>query len=145
MEKPSNFQSWKSQVYNSLENLFILYLIVQYCSVNIPNVSEKVFKYLDDRGFINNQKVILYEKSVMEKIENFEKVKYECTEKYKKTLKENPEKLICGKYLLESLRKYVNNTFDSNIHEVEFKKYMIENFDLTVLDFMKNKIEKICD
>lgn len=140
-----DFQSWKSQAYNSLENLFILYLIVQYCSVNIPNVSEKVFKYLDDRGFINNQKVFLYEKSVMEKIENFEEVKYECIEKYKKVLKENPEKLICGKYLLESLRKYVNKTFDSNIHEEEFKKYMIENFDLKVLDFMKNKIGKICD
>lgn len=140
-----NFQSWKSQVYNCLENLFILYLIVQYCSLNIPNVSEKVFKYLDGQGLINNQKIILYEKNVRENVISFEEVKYECIEKYKKVLKENPEKLICGKYLLESLRKYVNKTFDSNIHEEEFKKYMIENFDLKVLDFMKNKIGKICD
>lgn len=51
-----DFQSWKRQVYNSLENLFILYLIVQYCSLNIPNVSDKVFKYLDNHGFIDNQK-----------------------------------------------------------------------------------------
>lgn len=140
-----DFQLWKRQVYNSLENLFILYLIVQYCSLNIPNVSDKVFKYLDNHGFIDNQKIISYEDNVRENVENFEEVKQECIEKYKTTLKENPEKLICGKYLLDSLRTYVNKTFDSDIHEKTFKKYMIENFDLTVLDFMKNKIVKICD
>lgn len=139
-----DFQSWKRKVYNSLENLFILYFIVQYCSLNIPNVSDKVFKYLDDYGLIDNQKIISYEENVRKNVDNFEEVKQECIEKYKTTLKENPEKLICGKYLLDSLRRYVNKIFTSKIKEETFKNYMIESFDLEVLDFLKNRIRSIC-
>lgn len=139
-----DFQSWKRQVYNSLENLFILYLIVQYCSVSIPNVSDKVYKYLDDYGLINNQRIILYEQTVKKCVKNFEEIKSECVDKYKIVLNDNPEKLICGKYLLDSLRRYVNKIFASKIKEETFKNYMIESFDLEVLDFLKNRIRSIC-
>lgn len=52
-------------------------------------------------------------------------------------------RLVCGKYLLASLSKYLRNKANVNFKEDDFTYFLVSFFDIKTLDFVKDRILRV--
>ena len=137
-----NFKNWKEKIVSQSAKLFLCYCYIQKYHPTIENVSRSSFLFLDDKtGF---EKEGSYQKYWDNEIavldvnpqENIDKIDII----YKSINGNDYFNLICGKFLLDSLCAYLRNLFKETFNKEEFKWHLINHFDISKLDYVKNAI-----
>ncbi len=141
IEKVS-FNSWKERIVSESSKLFLCYCFIQKFYPQKENVSRAPFLFLDEKtGFEKNNAYQKYWNEEILVLDSDAKNKInEIDETYKSIHGSNYFNLICGKFLLDSLCAYLRNLFKASYNKEDFKWHLINHFDITKLDYVKNVI-----
>lgn len=156
-----DYSKWRNRIVNESKDLFLIYCFIEKyknkygykyngdnSKLSIKTVSRGAFPFLDVKtGFKSNSNELenLY-KEVKEalEIEN-PKMNLDCELKviqqaYELNNGKDYYHLICGKFLLESLRKYLHDICNRKLDLQNFKWHLVLNFEINKLDYIKEKI-----
>lgn len=156
-----DYSTWRSRIVEESKDLFLIYCFIEKyknkygykyngdnSKLSIKTVSRGAFPFLDVKtGFKSNSNELenLY-KEVKEalEIEN-PKMNLDCELKviqqaYELNNGKDYYHLICGKFLLESLRKYLHDICNRKLDLQNFKWHLVLNFEVNKLDYIKEKI-----
>ncbi len=138
------FDNWRHNFCSTMVPLFILFALVKKHSPTTPNVGVAIKSFLDDNGDLIVESMSKYRSETSNKIESIDSIETEIKEKIDKNFIGDTEEknlsIICGKFQIESLCRYLKCQCGRNISRDYLRNYLIENFDLSTLDFLKNKI-----
>ncbi len=133
-----DFDKWYNNFVIDFKKLFALYLLVKENAPDIPNVGTGPHRYLNSDGRIITTEYNMYYNTVkhldtgnslnnmITRIDDF------CNSDYKK--------VICGKYMLESLRRYLVTKTNVQIGYDKFRECLLEVFDIQKLNYIKEEI-----
>lgn len=138
-----DYESWENTTYRKLENLFINYVIGQVVFPEEKNVGISPYVYIDSQGYIDHNKINEYVIQLQERISNYEELYIFYNEKYEKLLEGNASRLICGKYVIASLSQYLRKKVNTTFKEDDFRYYLVGEFDIRKLDYVKERIEEL--
>lgn len=138
-----DYESWENTTYRKLENLFINYVIGQVVFPEEKNVGISPYVYIDSQGYIDDNKINEYVIQLQERIPNYEELYIFYNEKYEKLLEGNASRLICGKYVIASLSQYLRKKVNTTFKEDDFRYYLVGEFDIRKLDYVKERIEEL--
>lgn len=138
------YDEWYKDTYNKLEHLFLAYAVAQMELPEEINVGISEHTYLDEQGLISIEKIDNYETMLKERIVNYNIRFNMCKKRYEEVLNSDSARLICGKYLLCSLAQYLRKKTRKNFKEDDFKYYLLSMFDITCLNFVKQRIIDGC-
>ena len=140
------YSNWKDDVYNCMKNLFINYMVAQSKLPSEKNVGLSAHRYFQDDGYPNQQQINEYIDGLKNKINDYEYQYNICQNCFETILLGDATRLVCGKYMLASLYKYLryiskNDFKKSDSFKIEdLTNYLAVFFDIKELDFVKNKI-----
>ena len=140
------FDDWKNKIVSQATPLFLAYCFLKKNYPTVKNVSRSSFLFLDSKtGFRREDNK--YHDFYNEIIKSYPEAKDEIKEiqaTYEKINGNNYFNLICGKFLLDSLRTYIYNFTKKTIPADTFKYNLATRFDVKTLNYIKNQIEQIC-
>lgn len=163
----ADFGHWRERVVNESKDLFVIYCFVikylylygyevdgQLSKLSDKTVSRPHFKFLDDKtGFKRTGHPDVYkefENKIKQEL-NVERPNIDLDEElsiirneYMAISGEDYFNIICGKFLLSSLNKYVASICKKPLDFVQFKWHLVLNFDITKLNYMKDRIDILC-
>lgn len=140
-----NFKNWKNQIISEASKLFLCYCYVQKFHPGIKTLSRSSFLFIDDKtGFERigafqkywNDEILTLDANAQDKINEIDTL-------YKSINGADYFNLICGKFLLDSLCAYLRNLFKSTFSKDEFIWHLINHFDISKLDYIKNAITSV--
>lgn len=137
------YSTWESMTYNALIRLFLNYLVAQTVFPEEKNVGISPHSYFGENGYANEAKIDEYENNLKKRIQNYQEIYNLFVEKFETLLSKDGTRLVCGKYLLASLSKYLRNKTGTKFKEEDFIYYLVTVFNIKKLDFMKNRILKV--
>lgn len=141
-----NYDVWLNDTHVNFQRLFLYFAIAQENQDKFPNeknVGISEYKFLNQDGTINLEAIEEIEKKLRTKITNFEDTYAAIERKFNKKLNGDCTRLICGKYILASLVYYLRNSLKIKFKEEDFHLYLVSEFDIRKLDFIKDKINNI--
>lgn len=138
-----DYESWENTTYCKLENLFINYVIGQAVFPEEKNVGISPYIYIDSKGYIDDNKINDYVIQLQERIPNYDELYLFYNKKYQELLEGNANRLICGKYVIASLSQYLRKKVNTTFKEDDFRYYLVGEFDIKKLDYVKESIEKL--
>lgn len=136
------FNYWKETIISQSKKLFLTYCFIKKYYPQHATLSRPTAEFIDaktgferqDGAFENYwQFVISLDTDAQYKISKIE-------EQYKKVNGDDYFNLICGKFLLDSLCWYIRNIIGSKFNHDDFKWHLINNFDITKLEYIKSSI-----
>lgn len=147
VKRKFNFKSWKATIIDQSTKLFLLYCFISKYYPEIPNVSRPYGKFLNmetgferDDGafdaFLNEVKEITQDKMMQEKIN-------EIKNKYISINGNDFYNLICGKFLFASLCAYIRSVTKKALKKDYLEWHLINNFDISKLEYIKTRIVEI--
>lgn len=141
-----NFNFWKEDTHTKFENLFINYVIAK--KHGIDSLKIKPLSYTGNDGLVQEHKVNEYIAELQNNVEDYEMLREEIIQKYNELLGGDSNRLICGKYLIACLCKYLASKQNVSGSKVklkfeDFKDSLIMNFNIDNLSFLKDKIEQL--
>lgn len=136
-----DYPSWESTISSYFKKIFALHFIVQNNSLGIPNVSKGVAFFIEKNGLPKEDNLNRY----IDDIEKFlPDVKDEIsanTEKLESIYGTDMTCFVCGKYLIESLARFLGSKLSKKkIGYEELERFLISNFDITSLEYIKDKL-----
>lgn len=134
------YDDWYVDTYGKLEHLFLAYAVAQKELPEEINVGISGYTYLNEQGFVSIEKVNDYDTKLKERIVDYALKLNMCKERYEEVLNSDPTRLICGKYLLCSLAQYLRKKTRKTFREDDFKYFMLSMFDISCLNFVKQRI-----
>lgn len=138
-----DYDIWENDTYQKLEMLFINYIIAQKVFPDEKNVGISPYKYIDSDGYIDYNKIESYINSLKSRIPNYMDLYNEYNEKFNLYLNRDSSKLICGKYILTTLTQYLRNKTKVTFRYDDFVYYLIGEFNIKKLNFLKNRVNDI--
>ena len=143
VKKKLNFSYWKNRIVDEASKLFLCYCFIQKYYPSIKTLSRSPYLFLDDKtGFERidgayeqywNNEIIALDKNAKNKIQEIDDI-------YKNINGLNYYNLICGKFLLDSLYCYIRSIIKKKYNKEDFKWHLINHFDISSLDYIKNII-----
>ena len=134
------YDDWYKDTYSKLEYLFLVYAVVQMELPTEPNVGISGYTYLDKKGLISIESVREYESNFKTRIDNYDLKLAMCKKRYEDLLNSDFKKLVCGKYVFCSLVNYLKKKTRKRINEDDFKYFLLSMFDISSVNFVKDKI-----
>lgn len=144
VRKIINFDNWLNTIITQSSKLFLSYCFLKKYYPDIPSVSRKHCEFIDSKtGFERTDDaynryfenvIINADSDAMSKINDIDR-------DYKVINGDNYFNLICGKFLLCSLGYYLRSKINKRIDNDDLKWYLIENFDIKKLDYIKEAIQ----
>ena len=138
------FDNWRLNFCSTITPLFILFALVKKHCPTIPTVGTAIKEFLDRNGNLIIENMDKYRLEISNKIGPIDSIEDEIKEKIDKNFTgDNEEKnlsIICGKFQIESLCRYLKYHCGKDISRNSLRNYLIENFDLSPLSFLKDKI-----
>lgn len=142
-----NFDLWKTKIIYQSTKLFLVYCFISKYYPEIPSISRACGNFLNMEtgferedgafdNFFNEIKEMTKDTEIQEKID---KIK----DKYISINGSDFYNLICGKFLFTSLCAYIRSITGKAFCKTDFEWYLINNFDITKLDYIKEKIVDI--
>jgi len=141
ISKQLGYNEWKENVYKSIRDLFINYMVAQANS--IENVGTKEHRFFQEDGFVNIDEINDYISKLKDKVPNYEVEYNRYKNNFETILLGDDTRLVCGKYLLASLTKYLRNKLNVNFKNDDFVFGLVSEFDIKTLDFVKDRIIKV--
>lgn len=139
------YETWEAETYNKLQELFINYIIAQCCFPSETNVGTSPYNYIDENGNINEQKILIYKQELEKRVVNYDELYAMFMNKFKCELDNNNTRLICGKYILASLTRYLRKRTNTSFKEEDFRYYLVGEFPINKLDFLKERVENVLE
>lgn len=143
VEEIVQFDLWSTDTYGWLQTLFLNYILVQDKFPNEKNVGIPGHSYLKSNGLEDEVKIKKYVDTLKERVSDYENLIKLIYKKYVNKLNEDSTRLICGKYLLASLSQYLRKRVNKPFKEEDFKYYLLSEFDITCLNYVKNRVERV--
>lgn len=144
IESRINLDNWRHCLCRDIGKLFILFAVVNRYQPTLQNVTRGTGKFLDKNGQLITQSYNDYFQTVSEQIGDIDLLINEVTNKISLQFEGSEEKkilsIICGKYQFESLCRMLSVCYRKNINRESFRNFLISNFDLEPLYFLKDKI-----
>ena len=144
VRKIINFDNWLNTIITQSSKLFLSYCFLEKYYPEIPSVSRKHCEFIHSKtGFERTDDaynkyfenvIINADSDAMSKINDIDR-------DYKLINGDNYFNLICGKFLLCSLGFYLRSKINNRIDNDDLKWYLIENFDIKKLDYIKEVIQ----
>ena len=136
-----DYDNWESNITPYYKKVFALHCIVQKQELGIPNVAKGACYFIDKNGFpnlSNYQRYLTEIKSDIPDINNqIEPQVQELENLYGNDL----NCFICGKYIIESLSRYLNSKPVHKKRDSEdLKNHLILSFDTSQLNYIKDKV-----
>lgn len=137
------YSEWKNMAYNSMKELFINYMVAQATFPEEKNVGLPEHSYFHKNGFANIDKINNYINSLRSRIPDYENKYNIYINNFETILLGDITRLVCGKYLLASLSKYLRDKVKVSFKEDDFIYFLASFFDVRTLDFVKDKIIQV--
>lgn len=136
------FQSWKNRIVNESSKLFLCYCFIQKYYPTQETLSRSSYLFINDKtGFEREDGAYQkYWDSILELDVNAQEKINQIDTIYKSINGDNYFNLICGKFLFDSLCCYLRNITNSKFNKADFKWYLINNFDISTLSYVKEAI-----
>lgn len=124
------------------KRIFLCYCFIQKFHPAKETLSRSSFSFLDyNTGFERegayqkywNEEILVLDTDAQNKIDEIDEI-------YKSINGNDYFNLICGKFLLDSLYAYLLNLFKKPYTKNDFIWYLINHFDISKLDYVKNTI-----
>lgn len=140
-----NFNYWKNRIIDESAKLFLCYCFVQLKDPTIATLSRSSYEFLDYKtGFERDDGAFeKYWNSIKYLSDTIEEDIKEIDNVYKSINGDNYFNLICGKFLLDSLYSYLRNVTRTKFDKDVFEWVLINDFDISKLDYVKNQIIEI--
>lgn len=134
-----NYMTWYNAILPYYKKLFILHCLVQKYIPQVPNISRKPEGFLDKYGLPVEEQYKKYKNEISTRIENFDE-KYTLLYKKMDEIYEGDEtRYICGKYLIKSLRLYLNRIANKKFSYDSLKASLISSFNIEALYYLKKQ------
>ncbi|MCI9077561.1 MAG: DUF4435 domain-containing protein [Lachnospiraceae bacterium] len=142
-----NFNYWKNRIVQEASKLFLCYCFIKKYHPTIETVSRSSYLFIDIKtGFEQQngayqeywQSVIELDTDAQNKIDKIDAI-------YQNVNGPDYFNLICGKFLLDSLYCYLRNIFGSKFNHNDFKWHLVNNFDISKLNYIKDAILQVRD
>ncbi len=137
------YETWENMALNSMTRLFINYMVTQTVFPEEKNVGLSPHNFFYENGYVNMEKINIYEENLKKRVTEYQVLFDVYKQKINTILLGDSTRLICGKYLLASLSKYLRKKTSVTFKEDDFTYYLVTVFNINKLDFMKNKIISI--
>lgn len=137
-----DFNNWKTRIVSESAKLFLCYCYVQKFHPTIETLSRSSFLFLDYKtGFERNGAYRKYWNDEILSLDTDAQNKINEIDVLYKSINGNDYfNLICGKFLIDSLYTYLLNIFKRPYTKDDFMWYLINHFDISKLDYVKNAI-----
>lgn len=134
------YSEWEDMTYGAMKELFINYMVAQDVFPQEKNVGLSPHSYFYKNGYANMEKIEEYINSLRHRIPNYD-AKYSLYKrKFETVLLGDTTRLVCGKYLLASLSKYLREKVNVTFKEDDFIYFLASSFNIKTLDFIKDRI-----
>lgn len=146
VENLIHYDEWLRNFQSEFGNLFSLFAITQYYSLDLPNVRLSL-SFLDANGRLLKDKYKEYNDEFEAQI-RLNAIPMESVLEKKKYLilvnsKSNFSRIICGKCQFESLCRHIKMCCGKTINRDTMRNSLIMSFDLEPLQFIRDKILQI--
>lgn len=140
-EQIINYDNWEQSVLPFFKRIFAVHFIVQKNAPEIKNVSRGAAFFINKSGFPIEDKFRLYLNEITDILPDAEnRIQDQITE-LENTYGNEANCFICGKYLLESLSRYLNTKpVNKKQNYNDLKSYLISHFDISQIEYVKDKI-----
>ncbi|MEE3470910.1 MAG: DUF4435 domain-containing protein [Butyrivibrio hungatei] len=138
------FNSWLQKITDQGKDLFFLYCAIQNSMYGVQNVARSEYKFLNyNTGFARSNAYEEYYKEIYAQNMNIDNEIKEIKMKYSSIYGDNYYQLICGKFFLSSLYSYLSSLGGSKFTKEEFRWFLICNFDIGKLQYVKERVNSI--
>lgn len=137
-----DYESWEGTVSPYLKNVFALHCLVQQNCQSEENVGKGPGYFFDPIGFPNYARYNAYLTTINSQCSITQTdIDNQCN-----TLEEmygtEIGAFVCGKYLIHSLLYYLKSKCPKRNLDIDsLREYLISNFDISLLDYIKERIE----
>lgn len=132
---------WENMAYDSMTKLFLNYIVAQTVFPEEKSVGNSPHIYFSENGYAIAKKIDEYIDNLKNRIVDYQGIYDLYVEKFQIILFGDRTRLICGKYLLASLSKYLRTKTGTNFKDDDFIYYLVTVFSIEKLDFVKNKVK----
>ena len=140
-EKIVDYEKWEQSIIPFFKKVFAIHLIVQKNNPEIKNVSRGAAYFIKNNGFPNENRLDDYIDEISRVLPNAQNLIHSQIAELEDTYGKEPGCFICGKYLIESLSRYLNTKpVNKKQNSDNLKSYLISHFDISQLDYVKDKI-----
>lgn len=141
-----DYENWEKRIVSEASKLFLCYCFVKKFHPSKKTISRGSYSFIDQKtGF--ERKDGAYEQYWKSEILSLDANAQSKIDEIKNTYQsingENYFNLICGKFLFDSLCCYIRKVIGSKINKEDFKWHLINHFDISKLDYVKNAIINI--
>lgn len=137
------YEAWENDTYTKLKRLFINYIIGQTVFPSEKNVGIPPHVYVDSKGYVDDNKIDEYVTQLQNRIPNYDELYMHYNKRFEQLLDGDVTRLVCGKYIIASLAKYLRKKTSSTFKEDDFRYYLVGEFDIRKLFFLKERITNI--
>lgn len=143
VEQRIQFNSWKSRIISQSAKLFFCYCYIQKYDPQRENVSRSPYTFIDQKtGFERTDGAYIQYWNELKSLDADIQRKIDSIKQEYETLYGHDYiNLICGKFLLTSLFCYLRSIFQHPFTVDDLRWYLIEHFDVSSLNFIKNAIQ----
>lgn len=140
-EQIVDYDKWEQSVIPFFKKVFAIHLIVQKNKVEMKNVSRGAKYFINEDGSPNEDNLNNYLNEVSMVFPDAKGLIPGQLAEFEDTYGEENGCFICGKYLIESLSRYLNTKPVIKKQNYDnLKSFLISNFDISQLDYVKEKI-----
>lgn len=137
IDQKIQLSDWENDCREKISALFILFAVVtRYCPT-FPNVQLGPQKFLDKQGFLLTDEYDQYRAEVIKNIGNITPM---LEEVHQQISTSDNLFIICGKFLFDSLCRYLSFRCSKNINRTNFRSMLVSCFDIASLDFLKKQV-----
>lgn len=140
-----DYDGWEDKTYDQLKELFINYIIAQKVFPSEKNVGISPHKFIDSEGYFEHNLITDYVNQLKVRVPNYDTLYSTYKQKFIDKLNGDISRLVCGKYVLASLTQYLRNTTGANFKDEDFKYYLVGEFDIKKLEFLKVRVLNILE
>ena len=136
------FANWKERIVNEAKKLFLYYCFIQKSNLGIPTLSRSEYLFIDQmNGFERaDDSFEKFKNSVLEVVPDAEDKIVEIATDYEAINGDDYSNFICGKFLLTSLYCHLRNIVNCKFRTEDFRWYLVNNFDISKLDYVKEAL-----
>lgn len=146
VEQKLEYEKWENDTYNKLYDLFLLYTISKDLVPEAKIITNSAYKFLNkDTGYFYEGKINKYREDLSRKINNLNEHIPEYEKRFISKLNNDKKRLICGKYIFDGLFCYLQKKGIRHMNKNDFRYFLVTNFDIHKLEYVKERIELICN
>ena len=144
-ESRIGFDNWEQKQKQDAGKLFVLFAVARRYYPDLFSVNGAAGKFLDNRGCLREDKYVTYqhdlEAVVPDLQEKISDIEGRISNRFSGDEDRKILSIICGKFLFESLCRHLATVKHKNINRESYKSIILSSFDISLLYFVKDRID----